>query len=372
MKRLVLLGGGHAHIEVLRDLAANPDPGRQVTLVTPSQRLLYSGMVPGVVAGHYSAQDCTIDLAALAQRANAELLLSTASLVSPGDNEVACADGTALPYDVLSIDVGAQPAVGAAQGVESHAILVRPLERALVGWDGVLQRARSGNVRAVTLVGGGAAGCELSLAMRHRFDAESLPDIHVRVISDSPGTGLAPAATRKLHRRMRREGVELQVGMAVKEVGADFVRLDGGLDFATDAVFWTTGPAAQDWMRDSGLGTDKRGFMLTNLQMQSVRYANVFGAGDCASVEGNEMPKAGVFAVRAAPVLAANLRAALAGAPLAPHVPNPRFLALVSTGRRHAVAAWGNLAWQGRWAWHWKDRIDRAFVARYREAPSPA
>jgi selenide,water dikinase len=101
--------------------------------------------------------------------------------------------------------------------------------------------------------------------------------------------------------------------------------------------------------------------------MQSVRYANIFGAGDCATVEGHEMPKAGVFAVRAAPVLAANLRAALAGLPLTPHVPDPRYLSLIPTGRKHAVGTWGGLSWQGRWAWHWKDRIDREFVERYRE-----
>jgi selenide,water dikinase len=128
-----------------------------------------------------------------------------------------------------------------------------------------------------------------------------------------------------------------------------------------------TGAAAPEWLRESGLGTDKRGFMLTNLNMQSVRYANVFGAGDCATVEGHEMPKAGVFAVRAAPTLAANLRAALAGTPLAQHVPQPRYLALISTGKRHAVGSWGNLSFGGWWAWRWKDRIDRSSSRRYRE-----
>jgi selenide,water dikinase len=157
--------------------------------------------------------------------------------------------------------------------------------------------------------------------------------------------------------------------LPVTEVGEGFVRLEGGIEFATDAVFWATGAAAHGWIRDSGLATDKRGFMLTNAYMQSVRYANVFGAGDCATVEGHAMPKAGVFAVRAAPILAANLRAALFGRPLVAHVPKPRYLALVSTGRKHAVGSWGALAWQGRWAWHWKDHIDRKFIQRYREPP---
>lgn len=371
MKHLVLVGGGHAHVEVLRELAAAPEPGVQVTLVTPSHRLIYTGMMPGVIAGHYQFPECTIDLAQLAQRANAELLLTHASLVSPDAGKVACADGTVLPYDVLSLDVGSYPAIGDAKGVERHAILLRPLERALVGWNGVFARAAAGKVNAVTIVGGGAGGIELALAMRHRFDiALNDPDVpHVRLISDAAGAGIAAGATRRLMRRMRRARVASHVGQPVTEVGEGFVRLEGGIEFATDAVFWATGAAAHGWLRDSGLATDKRGFMLTNLYMQSVRYANVFGAGDCATVEGHMVPKAGVFAVRAAPVLAANLRAALLGRPLVAHVPKARHLALISTGRKHAVGTWGPLSWQGRWAWHWKDHIDRKFVRRYREPP---
>jgi pyridine nucleotide-disulfide oxidoreductase family protein len=374
VKRLLLLGGGHAHIEVLRELALAPDPSRRVTLVTPAQRLLYSAMVPGVIAGHYGLAECTIDLAALAQRANAELILTTASLVSPEENEVACSDGTVLPYDVLSIDVGSRPAIGNARGVERHAVLMRPLERALVGWNGVLARALAGEVRAVTVVGGGAAGIEIALAMRYRFsrEVESGHVPHVRVIAEAVGTGINEGAGRRLRLCMRRVGVESHSGMAVKEVGAGFVRLEGGLEFATDAVFWATGAGAPEWLRDSALGTDAHGFMLTNTNLQSVRYANIFGAGDCATIEGHPRPRSGVFAVRAAPILARNLRAALARQALTAHVPQREYMALISTGGRHAVGTWGPLSWGGWWTWRWKDRIDRAFVGRYRGGASEA
>jgi selenide,water dikinase len=368
MKHVLLLGGGHAHIEVLRSLAAAPIPGAEVTLVTPSQRFVYTGMVPGVIAGHYTLADCTIDLKELAQRANAELLLTSASLVSPDAGKVACSDGTVLPYDILSLDVGSHPLVGDAKGVERHAVLLRPLERALVGWNGVFARAAAGTLDAVTVVGGGAAGIELALAMRHRFDV-ALNDRefpHVRLVSDAAGAGIARGAAARLIARMRRAGVASHVGLPVREVGEGFVRLEGGIEFATGAVFWATGAAAHEWIRHSGLATDSRGFLLVNQNMQSVRHANVFGVGDCAAVEGHPMPKAGVFAVRAAPILAANLHAAATGGPLTSHVPKPRYLALVSTGPKHAVGTWGGLSWQGRWAWYWKDRIDRNYVERYR------
>jgi len=371
VKRLLLIGGGHAHIEVLRELAERPGAGVAVTLVTPSPRMVYTGMVPGVIAGHYTLPECTIDLAALAQRANAELLLTSASLASPDAKKVACADGNVLAYDVLSLDVGSHPAIGAVRGVEEHAIVLRPLERAIVAWNGLMARAAAGRIKAITVVGAGAAGIELALAMRHRFDT-ALGDLqtpHVRLVSDAAGVGIAAGAARRLIARMRRGRVASHVGLAVKEVGAGFVRLEGGLEFATDAVFWATGAAAQPWIGESGLPTDKRGFLLTNTFMQSLGHANVFGIGDCATIVGHEMPKAGVFAVRAAPTLAANLRAALAGGDLTPHVPKPRYLSLVSTGRKHAVGTWGPFAWQGRWAWRWKDSIDRKFVERYRHAP---
>ena len=369
MKRLVLVGGGHAHIEVLRALAANPDGRLHVVLVTPYAWLAYTGMLPGHIAGHYALEECRIDLAALARRASADLMLTTVSLVSPDANEVICADGSVLRYDALSLDVGSQPAVGTARGVEAYAVVVRPLECAIQGWNKAYARAAKGQVKAITIVGGGAGGIELAFAMNHRLRTTlEAPVPHVRVVSDAAGAGLAAGARRRLVRRMRHAGVASHVGSPVSEVGPGYVRLASGLEFASDAVFWATGAAAHDWIADSGLASDERGFLLTNDRLQSVSHSNVFGAGDCATVKGNPRPRAGVFAVRAGPILAANLRAAIFGEPLQSFLPPRNFLALISTGDRHAVGTWGRLSWQGRWAWRWKDRIDRRFVEKYRAA----
>jgi selenide,water dikinase len=291
------------------------------------------------------------------------------SLVSADASEVVCANGTVLPYDVLSINVGSISALDAATGAAQHAVPVKPLERLVKGWNDVLVRARDGRMASVTIAGGGAAGVELALAMNHRFQRDLFEvATHVRVIADTPliVPSMPAGARRRLLRRLRRNGVEAHGGSAVAQVGPDYVRLASGIEFATDAVFWATGAAPPAWLRESGFATDEHGFMLTNDLLQSPSHPNVFGAGDCVNELGHPLPKAGVFAVRAAPVLAANLRAALAGKPLQPHLPKPRFLALVSAGERRAVGAWGNLSFGGRWAWRWKDRIDRAFVARYR------
>jgi pyridine nucleotide-disulfide oxidoreductase family protein len=368
LKRLVLLGGGHAHLEVLHDLARAPEKGWEVTLITPFRWFIYSGMVPGYFAGHYEIDDCSIDLGGLAARAHAKALFTSATLVSPAAREVVCANATVVPYDVLSMDVGASGAAAGVKGVEQHAVLLRPLEKAMKAWNRVLSRAREGKIGAVTLVGAGAAGVELALAMEYRFRTEmgEAPP-HVRIITDAAAAvpEFALGARNRLRRRLMRRRIGLHVANGVTEVGPDWVRTQHGHEFASESVFWTVGPAAHDWIGDSGFATDERGFLLTNDFLQSVSHPDVFAAGDCATQRGRALPKAGVFAVRAGPLLAANLRAALEGGPLLPYLTGKRYLALVSTGERHAVGVWNGFSWEGDWVWRWKDRIDRRFVARY-------
>jgi selenide,water dikinase len=370
MKRLVLLGGGHANIEVLRQLALRPAGelhDLSVSLVTPRPWLIYTGMLPGHIAGHYGFNECAIDLKLLAHRARADVVQTTASLVSPDANEVVCADGTVLGYDALSVNVGSRPQVGTARGVDAHAFRVRPLERVIEGWNAVYARTAQEEVDSITIVGGGAGGIELALAMNYRLRSTlDPPHPKVRLLADAMGADLLPRTRRLLALQMRRAGVDFHFGSAVAEVGRDFVRLESGIEFATEATFWVTGPASQDWIRDSGLSVDAGGYLLTNPALQSLSHPNVFGAGDCASIEGEPRPKAGVFAVHAAPVLADNLLAAITGGTLRPHVPQRNYLSLISAGEQRAVGAWNGLSWQGRWVWRWKDRIDRRFTALYR------
>jgi selenide,water dikinase len=278
-----------------------------------------------------------------------------------------------IGFDVLSLDVGVEPAFDGARGVARHAVVVRPLERLVKGWTDVLVRARDGQVGAVTIVGGGAAGVELALAMEYRLRQElGLASAHVRIVSDTPK--LVPSfpegARRSLARKFARRNIGVHTGAGVTEVGPDYLRLEQGLEFATDAVFWATGGVAGAWLRESGLACDERGFVLTDAQLRSVSHPDVFAAGDCQASRDAPRARSGVYAVRAGPVLASNLQAALHGAALEPFVTSQRYLALVTTGSRSALAVWNGIALQGAWAWQWKDRIDRHFLARYRERPA--
>lgn len=372
MKRLVLVGGGHAHVEVLRRFGDTRPEGVEVVLVTPEPRLIYTGMLPGHIAGHYSLDDCSIELAPLAARAGATMRATRGSLVSAGRRELVCEDGSVVPYDLLSLDVGSRPRIDGVEGVERHAVVLRPLEPFVAAWQRLL--AVADGATSITLVGGGAAGVELAFAMGHALRAaRGATAPHVRVVADTPEILPEwPAAARRAARqRLERAAIGVHTGDRVAAVSRGEVRLSTGITYATDAVFWTAGSAAPEWLRDSGLATDERGFVLTDETLRSTSHPQVFAAGDCAVQQGHAVPRAGVFAVRAGPPLAYNLRAAIAGRPLQPHLPRKRYLALLSTGDCHAIGAWGALGFHGKWAWRWKDRIDRRWTARYREPFTP-
>lgn len=374
MKRLVLLGGGHAHVHVLKSIGDALDPTVSVTLVSPVDRQVYSGMVPGHVAGHYALDECAIDLAPLAQRARALVVRSRATLVNASMREVICANGEIVPYDVLSIDVGAHVAGGSVRGVAGHAIAMRPLERFVEGWERVLARVKSGGANAVSVVGGGAAGVEIAFAMDHRFRREAGDGApHVRIISDA--RVIVPEQSVEVRGRILRLAHARNIGIhpesLVTEVGPGFLRIKDSIEFATDATFWVTGAAAHAFIGESGLRTDERGFLAVNDFLQSLSHPEVFGVGDCATNVANPRAKSGVFAVRAGPALTANLLAALHGGILERHVSRRRFLALISCGSRYAVGAYGPLCLEGCLVWRWKDRIDRRYVAAYSRGTLP-
>jgi selenide,water dikinase len=215
---------------------------------------------------------------------------------------------------------------------------------------------------------------ELAFAMEHRFRIEAGARApHVRVLTDAQAflPEYSAAVRTRLMRQARRRDIGTHARCLVAEVGPGFLRLKDNIEFATDATFWVTGAAAHAFIRESGLRTDERGFLAVNDCLQSVSHPEVFGAGDCATNLQNPRPKAGVFAVRAGPALAANLIAALRGAPLKRHVTPKRFLALISCGGRWAVGVWGPFSFEGGWVWHWKNRIDRRFLASYAAGSLP-
>jgi len=375
VKRLLLVGGGHAHVEVLRRFALEPEPGIALTLLSPHRYTPYSGMLPGLVARHYRFEDAHIDLEPLAARAQATFVAARATALDAAAHRVACDDGTTVAFDVCSLDIGSTPDASAS-GAREHAVAVKPVDRFLERWQAEIERSKSKTraLERVAVVGGGAGGLEMLLAMQHAAHVglaaanalDQMPEFHLLTDTGTILPTHSPAARQRLARVLDTRGVVVHTDTKVVRVDAGSLHAANGNVVVADFIVWATSAAAAPWVRASGLAVDDRGFMCVDANLESTSHPDIFGAGDIASLVGTKLPKSGVFAVRKGPFLAHNLRAALRGEPRQPFVTTPTALSLITTGDKSAVMSWHGLSISGPLVWRWKDWIDRRFMAKYR------
>jgi selenide,water dikinase len=367
--RLLLAGGGHAHLGVLTAFARAPVPDLEITLVSPFARQVYSGMVPGWIAGHYALEDCVIPLAPVAARAGALFRQAHVARLDLAARVAFTESAEAIGFDLLSIDTGPSAATNAIAGAAEHAIALRPLESLISQWQRLLAHlADATDINTLTVIGGGAGGLELALAFAFRAASARLP-LRVQLVAGRPGVApaLPPSARSRLERLLQQRNVRVIVDDAV-EIGRHTVMLADGGELTSDATVVATGAAAAQWPAAAGLACDDAGFIAVNEYLQSSSHPPVFAAGDCATMIGAPRPKSGVYAVRAGPPLARNLRLAATNRALVRYAPQRHALYLLSAGERHAVATWSRFSLEGSWIWHWKDHIDRRFIARFADA----
>jgi pyridine nucleotide-disulfide oxidoreductase family protein len=376
MTRLLLVGAGHAHAQVLQGWIGAPLAGVELVVVSPGALAPYSGMVPGWLAGTYRFEEICIDFAALARAAGARLVLDELVALHPQRRQVCLAGGAVLDYDVLSLNVGSTLHPPADAG--ARMLSLRPLAKLRTAFEALLEappRPAAAPPRRVVAVGGGAAGVEALLAVLARLRAQRPQERFEGLLvtrSDALLPGMAPGTVRAVQRALAHAGVRVRTGTGWDAAAA--AALGVGAD---DLLLWATGAEAHGWQRDSGLAVSARGFIRIDAQLRSTSHPRVHAVGDCAEWS-EPLPKAGVYAVRMGPVLSRNLRAALGEGVAAAYEPQRRFLALLATADGRAVASWGRLSARGRWVWRWKDHIDRSFLNRFRhprhgsEAATPA
>lgn len=371
-KRLLLIGGGHAQLEVLRSLRTQPLPSVQVTLISAGRYAAYTGMVPGYLAGRYTSEQIRFDLSALARAAGATFRDGLVTRVDAAAR-TAEVDGERIAFDACSIDVGSAPAGTRVAGVAEHALPLRPLANARV----LLERvdallARDASASCV-VVGGGAGGVEVALAVAARGRTREPgrnTTFSVALVSDSDVLlpEYAPAAQRRALAACARAGITVRLGARVHGVRKAAVILADGESLQSDITVWVAGAAPPALIARSSLSRSATGYLEVDDTLRATDGSPIWGAGDCITLRNHAwVPKAGVYAVREGPILARNLRAALTGEGEARHyTPQAGFLSLLSLGDGRAIAHWRGLALEGGWAMTLKHRIDTAFMRRYR------
>ncbi|MGB3389787.1 MAG: selenide, water dikinase SelD, partial [Pseudaminobacter sp.] len=374
-REIVLVGGGHAHVHVLMAFAKRPQPGIRLTLVTRDLDTPYSGMLPGLIAGFYSREQAHIDLVRLAAATGTRLIHAAACGLDRQNSRVLLEGRPPLAYDLVSIDVGITPALDAIAGAAEHGVAVKPIGGFLAKFEALRERLlERGGPRRIVVIGGGAGGVELLLSLRRGLtDEAQAAGVDPNGFSFTLVTDGKLLATHNARVQGAFRGVLVRCGIALIENRRVVAMDTHSLHFAdgerldADAVLVTTQAAAPRWFRDTGLKLDEGGFIAISPTLQSLNDPTVFAAGDCAALVATPREKAGVYAVRAGPPLARNLRAAIRGEKPRPWQPQPRHLALISTGERYAVASRGAFKAEGAWLWRLKDWIDRRWMRMYQD-----
>lgn len=382
LKDLVLIGGGHSHVGVLRRFGMRPLAGVRLTLICKDVMTPYSGMLPGLIAGHYAFDDAHVDLNRLARFAGARFYNDEATGFDFDNQLVVCRHRPAVSFDVASVNIGSAPVTVDVPGAADHVVPVKPIDQFVAHWERMRARvlgrseASIGTTR-IGVVGGGAGGVEMILAVQYRLrqllaekgrDAKRL-EFHLLTDTDEILPTHNPSVRAKFRRVLAARGVSVHTARRVVAVEPGLLHCADGFELALDEILWVTWAGAGGWVAESGLDVDERGFIRVNDYLQSTSHPTVFAAGDIASMTNHTRPKAGVFAVRQGPPLTANLRRMLLNRPLRPFAPQKQFLSLISTGNRSAVASRSGWALEGAWVWRWKDWIDRRFMAKFADLP---
>ena len=377
VKDLVLIGGGHSHVTVLKQFGMRPLPGVRLTLICRDVHTPYSGMLPGFIAGHYDYDDIHIDLGPLARFAGARLYQDEVIGLDPVNRRIRCGNRPDVSYDVLSINTGSTPDFAQVPGANKFVVPVKPINNFLFRWQRLVPRVLAARGAArIGIVGAGAGGVELTLAAQRRLEQlcrEAGFQAQLTFHLFSRTESILPTHNRRVQTAFQQllseRGVHVHAPCRVTRLWESGLGCEDGSAHELEEILWVTNAAAPSWPAVAGLAVDAHGFIRVSDALQSVSHADIFAAGDVAAVDNHAREKAGVFAVRQGLPLARNLRRALLGEAPRPFTPQKQWLSLISTGDKYAVASRGRWSLKGRLIWRWKDWIDRRFMDKFNVLP---
>lgn len=358
MKRLILAGGGHGHVMVVSQLEQIPTDDLEIILISQSQRQYYSGMLPAFIEDIYDAQAISFDLQALCQQKGIDFVQDTITEINDQDQMVHT-ERASYSYDLLSMNLGST-AIDFFELDPNHSTYVKPIMKAVNFKKKLDQEVKTGQKNyKMLIVGGGAAGVELALAFDSQYGS-----LEIDLITASPC--LLPIFNKRCRQMVeadfKKKGIGLYLDERVLAVEGKQVRTDKNLR-AFDYLVMCTGI--------QGSKISYKGFNLAAnnyVQVDDKLMANdhTLAMGDMVELSKYpDLPKAGVYAIRQAPILFNNLKVMLEKRPasqLAAYRPQKTYLQILNSGGKRAIANYGPLAFQGKWAWKLKDKIDRTYM----------
>lgn len=366
MKRLVLLGGGHAHLSVLEKLANASLAGTEVVLITPNRYQNYSGMLPGWIAGHYTREQSRVDLLPLVQASGVRMIEAHVTAMSAHARTLTLEDGQQMTYDLLSLDVGSETQTEGLSALGARLLPVKPLDDFFDQWPEIQKKAIDQKDYALVVIGGGAAGVELAFAAQFALKRAGAQE-HVTLVVSPDGMlkGHHASVRRRVLAYTRKVGIVLYQQAATGVV--DGLQFSDGHRIYADQVIAATGAKPLPWLRQSGLSLNEQGYILVDACHRTQSHPEVFAVGDTCARTDVQMARSGVHAVKVGPLLAENLYTVLtdSAAQLKDYQPRKSSLYLLACGPQYAIASWGRISFEGRWVWRLKDWIDQRFIKRF-------
>ncbi|MBC7740959.1 MAG: FAD-dependent oxidoreductase [Bdellovibrionaceae bacterium] len=363
-KSILLLGGGHAHIQVLHALAKFKGPATKLTLVSDVIEAPYSGMIPSYLADIYNREQLQFNLKEICIRYGFNFIHDSAVQINASENNVHLASGQIISYDFCSINIGIEPQSIMTGPTDEDLIYLKPISQLLQHWDRIKNKSAA-SITHIAVIGGGAAAFEIAVACRRHFKN---PHCRIQIITGV--RGLLAGENARIQRwalaSLKYLQVEIISERKVSQVKDSYLILNDGQKIKKQICLVATSAKAPPLLRNSNLPVNENGFVIVERDLRVTGFKNIFAVGDCSEFSAQPLPKAGVFAVREGPVLIANLKKLLVNSPrLKDYKPQSRFLKIMVSGENIALASYGRWSAKGKLAWILKDIIDRRFMKRF-------
>lgn len=365
-KRLVLIGGGHAHMVALANLRSFIDKGYEVSVIQPSDYHYYSGMGPGMLGGTYNPDDIRFATRKVVEHHGGTFILGKAMEIDPKKQMVRLEDShREIPYDVLSCNAGSYVPRDTITTESSEIFTVKPIESLLAAQQKILSLSKKRSIN-VAIVGGGPSSIEIAGNVEQLGKRQAVHKPHISLYAGRELISGKPEKIRKLARAsLTRRGVKVVEGTYVKKIEPGHISLENGKTHPADVIFPAVGVKPSPIFVRSGLPIGPDGGLLVNRYLQSTGYPNIFGGGDCIYFEPNPLDKVGVYAVRQNPVLYHNLMASLGGGDLQSFDPGSKYLLIYNLGSDEGIFCKWSIIFAGRLAFRIKDYIDRKFIEKF-------